>query len=176
MKIDLKETIQKIFGQIKNTKVLAIIFIIGIVLVMFPSGNDTKKTKEEKNVQDYSSYKTELEEDLQKIIAKIKGAGKVDVMVTLEDDGDTKFATDENVSFSENGEQTTKSAEKVHVFSSESSKAEVPIITKKTYPKISGVLICAQGAQNSGVKNNIIKAAEALLGVKSHRIEVLERK
>lgn len=176
MKMDLKETIQKFFGQIKNTKLLVIIFIIGVALILFPSGN---KEKSEKNVdvsQDYSTYKTDLEGDLEKIIAKIKGAGKVDVMITLEDDGDTSFAIDENVSVSENGDQTSKSAEKVHVFSSESSKAEIPIITKKTYPKISGVLICASGAKNSEVKNNIIKATEALLGVKTHRIEVLERK
>ena len=176
MKVDFKETIQKFLGQIKNTKILVIIFIIGVMMILIPSGNSTEKTKDVKTEQDYSSYKTDLEDDLQKIIAKIKGAGKVNVMITLEDDGNTTFATDENVSFSENGDQTSKSAEKVHVFSSESSKAEVPIITKKTYPKISGVLICASGAENPDVKNNITKATEALLGVKTHRIEVLERK
>ena len=176
MKIDLKETIQKFFGQIKNTKILVIIFIIGVVLIMFPSGNKEKSEKDVEVSQDYSTYKNDLEEDLKHILAKIKGAGRVDVMITLEDDGNTTFATDENVNFSENSDQTSKSAEKVHVFSSQSSKAEVPIITKKTYPKISGVLICASGAKNPQVKNNIIKAAEALLGVKTHRIEVLERK
>lgn len=176
MKADIKETIRKLFGQIKNTKVLLIIFIIGVALVMLPTGNSGNKEKSEVNTSDYSTYKKELEEDLKRIVAKIKDAGSVDVMITLEDDGDTQFATDENVSFSENGEEKTTSRESVHVFSEKKSDGDSPLIEKKTYPKISGVLICADGAKNPQVKSNIISAVEALLGVKSHRVAVMERK
>ena len=176
MKADIKETVQKLFGQIKNTKVLLIIFIIGVALIMLPSEKSDNKEKSQTNTPDYSTYKEELEEDLKRIVAKIKDAGSVDVMITLEDDGNTQFATDNSMSYSEKGEEKTTNQESVHVFSEKKSDGDSPLIEKKTYPKISGVLICADGAKNPQVKSNIISAVEALLGVKSHRVAVMERK
>lgn len=168
MKINVKEIITKYFGQIMNTKTLIIIFIIGIGLMMLPSGK-TETPKEKSEPQD--TYKVQIEADLESIITKIKGAGRVDVMVTLSDGGDTVYAADERVESGEN----TKTNEKSYVFAQGSGNAEEPLIVRKTQPEISGVLICAQGAGDPQVKSDIISAASALLGIKSHRIEVLER-
>ena len=46
----MKPDLKKLFGQIKNTKTLVIIFIVGIVLIMFPSSekNSTEGHMEEK--------------------------------------------------------------------------------------------------------------------------------
>ncbi len=173
MKVELK----KLFGQIKNTKVLCVIFILGIALLMLPGGS--KKNSENSNVKttdDFTSYQKELEEDLCKIISKIKGVGKVDVMIILEDTGNTYFAKDESQNTVNNDGETSKNRNSTHVLKKESSNSEEALITKKTYPEISGVLICAKGADDPQIKNNIIKASRALLGVKSNRIEVLERK
>jgi len=171
MKIDLK----KLFGQIKNTKALNIIFIVGIVLLMLPTGN-SEKTKEIAETDEFLKYQDELEQDLENIISKIKGVGSVDVMVTLEDSGNTYFAKDESENITKTDSETNKSKDLTHVLKGEGSSTESALISKKTYPLVSGVLICAKGAENMQIKNNIIKAAQALLGIKSHRIEVLERK
>lgn len=171
----MKPDLKKLFGHMKNTKTLVIIFIVGIVLLMLPAGSKTEK-KEIKNDDAFLKYKEELETDLKEIISKIKGVGSVDVMVTLEDSGDIYYAKDESENLTKTDSETNKSKDLTHVLKGEGSSSESPLITKKTYPSISGVLICAQGAKDLDVKNNIIKAAEALLGVKSHRIEVLERK
>ena len=171
MKVDFK----KLFGQIKNTKTLAIIFIVGVVLLMLPTGS--KEDKQIKKDEDaFLEYQENLEEDLEEIVSKIKGVGSVDVMVTLEDSGNTYFAKDESESSTKTDDETAKSKDLTHVLKGEGSSEEAPLVTKKTYPLVSGVLICANGADNPQIKNNIIKAAQALLGVKSHRIEVLERK
>lgn len=167
MKINFKELYLKYFGQIMNTKTLLIIFIVGMVLLLLPSGRPSEP-KEVSNVNNTS--KEEIETELETILSKIKGAGKVDVMITLEDNGATHYAQDEQYR-SGDSEKTT---EKSHVFSKKSSTEE-PLIIKRTEPKISGILVCAEGAGNPQVKSNIISAASALLGIKSHRIEVLER-
>lgn len=167
MKINFKDLYLKYFGQIMNTKTILIIFIVGIVLLLLPGGNNVEK-KEIQNVSEMSKEETEAE--LEAILSKIKGAGKVDVMITLEDNGETYYAQDEHTE-SRDSEKTT---EKSHVFSKKSSTEE-PLIIKKTQPKISGILVCAQGAREPQVKSNIISATSALLGIKSHRIEVLER-
>lgn len=167
MNIIPKEIKDKLFGQIMNTKTLIIIFIIGITLIMFP-------TKEQKDVAvtttDESTYKAEIEKELQEIVQKIKGAGKVSVMVTLSDGGITYYATDEKT----DNENDSKSREMTHVFTDEGNKKQALVI-KKTEPEVSGVLVCATGASDIEVKKNIISAVTALLGIKSHRIEVLER-
>lgn len=167
MKINFKELYLKYFGQIMNTKTLLIIFIVGMGLLLLPT-NESPEQKQIENTQYHSKEETEAE--LCAILSKIKGAGKVDVMITLEDNGATHYAQDEQ-SRSGNSEKTT---EKNHVFSKKSSTEE-PLIIRRTEPKISGILVCAEGAGNPQVKSNIISAASALLGIKSHRIEVLER-
>ncbi len=176
MKTDYKEALKSFFGHIKNTKVLAVIFIIGIGLMLIPAGNEEKTQQPAEETADFKGYKQTIEEDLQKILSQIKGAGKVSVMVTLSDGGDTYFAVDENASYTKGDADEARSSEITHVFKNDKSDGELPLITRQTYPQVSGVLICAEGASSLQVKNNIITAVEALLGVKSHRIEVLERK
>ena len=62
MKYDFK----KFFGHIKNTKVLSIIFILGIAMLIFPIGNSEEKDKiKSENEIDFLEYKGELEESLE---------------------------------------------------------------------------------------------------------------
>ena len=163
----VREMFNKLFGQITNTKTLIVIFIIGVLLMMFPAEAEKEILVENQNE---STYKWEIEEELSEIIGKIKGVGKVSVMVTLSDNGNTFYATDEK----SDSKSDSKSIEMTHVFSDEGNKKHA-LVVKKTEPQISGVLICAEGAENIEIKKSIISAISALTGVKSHRIEVLER-
>ncbi len=173
----MKADFKKLFGQIKNTKLLSIIFILGIVLLMLPTGTSEKKSRpQELSATDFTEYKKDLEENLKNIISKIKGVGRTDVMITFYDEGITYFAKNESTSYTEREKETTRTNDTTYVLKGEESSREAPIITKKTSPEIAGVLICAQGAESPQVKNSITTAVEALLGVKSHRVEVLERK
>ena len=171
MKVDFK----KLLGQIKNKRVLLFIFIVGIALLFMPGGSNEKNTEVIKE-DDFLKYKSELETELENIISKINGAGSVDVMVTLEDSGLVNYAKNESESASKTESETQKSKDSTYVLKGEGSSKETPLITKKIFPTVSGVLICADGARDLQTKNNIIKATQALLGIKSHRIEVLERK
>lgn len=171
MKIEILQYLKKF----KNTKALLIIFIIGIVLALFPTGSQQEEVNVSK-AEDFVTYKEDLEKELESIISKISGAGECDVMVTLENVGSTYFAKDETQSTKRHADETETNTQTNHVLKNEKSTGDAPLITKKTYPDISGVLVCAEGAGNVGVKNSIVKALEALLGIKTHRIEVLERK
>jgi len=173
MKFDFKDKLNVFLGQIMNTKYIAIIFIIGIALVALPKSEAPKKKETENVIVD--SYKERTETELEEIISKIKGAGRVSVMVMLSDSGNIFYAVNESVSTEEDQDAKHKSTEKSYVLKNGGSNTEEPLITKQITPEISGVLICASGAKIPEVKNNIINAASALLGIKSHRIEVLER-
>ena len=168
--------LKKFFGQIMNTKILVIIFIVGIGLMMLPSGG----TKEKKEVVEQqisgTAYKEEIEKQLKSILSSVKGAGNVEVMVTLEDDGQTIFAADEKSDSQIEGEAKQNTDEKTYVLKNDAGGGESPVVLKKSRPAVSGVLVIATGAKDAETKNELLNAVRAVLGGKAHRIEVLERK
>lgn len=174
MKTDIFKSLSE---RIKNNKWIAVIFIIGIGLMLLPAEKNTAKSEPQKvSEESFAEYKSNMENDLRKIISDIKGAGKVSVMITLGDNGNTYFATDETDSTSERNGEKSREKQTRHILKSVASNVDEPLVRGKTPPQISGVLICAEGADDAKVKNNIVCAVEALVGVKSHRVEVLERK
>ena len=58
--------LKKFFGQIMNTKILVIIFIVGIGLMMLPSGG----TKEKKEVVEQQISGTAYKEEIEKVFGK----------------------------------------------------------------------------------------------------------
>ena len=157
-------------GQNRHTKMLALIFIVGIVLLLLPTEQKDKKIVVEED--SLVVYRTETEARLSEMLSRVKGVGKAEVMITFADGGQTFFA--EDTEEQRKGEQTDFSA--FPVLKNDGSGTESPLITQKVTPEISGVLVVAQGAGQPQVKTEIIHAVRALLGVKAHRIEVLEKK
>ncbi len=156
----------KIFKDKKITGVFAAIVIFGIVLMLGGKNvnfSNTDKTTEV-STEDY-----DLEQRLSDILSKTKGAGKVNVMITY------KTGREKIIAYNTNNEKDNSA------FSSrESSEAVIngnsPVILKELYPEIEGVLIVAQGGGNTEVKNNLIRASQALLGIDVNKIEVLVMK
>lgn len=170
------DDIKNFFGQNMNTRTLVIIFIIGIGLMMLPSGG-TKEEKEVINEQlDSVEYKERIEKQLKAVLSSVKGVGKVEIMVTLEDDGQTLLAADEKSDIRDEDKNKQNTNEKTYVLKNNVGGGESPITLRKNNPIVSGVLISATGAKNAEIKNEIINAVRAVLGVKAHRVEVLERK
>jgi len=168
--------LKKLFGQIMNTKVLVLIFIVGIGLMLLPGG-DTKK-KEETTSQDVfcATYREGIEKQLKTILSSVKGVGSVEVMVTLEHDGKTHFATDESLDEQKGEESSQGTNETTYVLKNDAGGGESPVVLQRETPKVSGVLVIASGAENADVRANITNAVRAVLGVKTHRVEVLVKK
>lgn len=170
------DELKKFFGQIMNTKMLVIIFIVGIGLMMLPSGGAKEKKEVVEQQVSGAAYKESIEKQLKSILSSVKGVGNVEVMVTLEDDGQTFFAADEKSDSSEKDQTKQSTEEKTYVLKNDAGGGESPVVVRKNTPAVSGVLVIATGAKNAEVKNEIINAVRAVLGVKAHRVEVLERK
>lgn len=85
---------KKIFGQIMNTRALVIIFIVGIGLLILPGGESERKKDKKEEPDAVSSYKAETEQALARILSSVKGVGKTEVMITLENDGQTFYVSD----------------------------------------------------------------------------------
>lgn len=179
---------RKIFKDKKNFYNLLIILFTGVLLLFFSNNfgnskqNESKDTKEiPENLIFDNSYEATLERRLKKTLSLIEGVGQIDVLITLEN---SKEIVTKDDSFREKATTTEEATngDKREIINGKEEKTTVkingdnPLILKEISPKISGVLIVAQGGGNIEVKNNLINATKALLGVDIHKIEVLKMK
>jgi stage III sporulation protein AG len=132
----------------------------------------------------FSDYEHEYEAELRDILQKIVGVGSVEVLVTIDSTeevqldknvNDTQQVTSEN---DHNGAtrhitEVTRSGDSV-VY--QNSGDQNPYVLKYTKPKIRGVVVVANGAENLIVKKLLLEAVQRGLDVPSNRISILPRK
>lgn len=154
---------------------LGILLLVIAIPVEPKSENDRQNDSENEEKQEITPgvYEKQLEGRLENIIGQMEGVGKVQVMITLEDEGESVVAQDVNrkTDCTEQQEEVRRetSMEESTVFS-----GETPYETKVKAPKIQGVLIVAQGAGGSETKVKIYEAVQALFGIEAHKISIVE--
>ena len=125
----------------------------------------------------------ETETSLGYILSKIKGAGKVDVMITYISGNEAVPAVDVNASESstqekdkEGGSRNIKESNRENsIVYEENQGVKKPFVVKEIMPKVKGVVIVADGAGDTEVAINLTRAAQALLDVAAHKIQVFQR-
>lgn len=170
----------------------AILILTGILLMILAIPVEDKKQEKQKEenpvknaaetVTAEGDYARELEEKLERALSKIEGAGRVEVMITLEDSGesvvekdDTKESTDLTEKDDTGGSRTETSIQTAEstVYREEDNDKE-PFVGKEKTPKIAGVLVVAEGGENTAVKQNISEAVMALFQIDVNRIKVVK--
>ncbi len=124
-----------------------------------------------------SSMEQELELRLTEIVSHIDGAGRTKVMVTMDSTSEYVYAKDTSVrtdtsSSQENGrvsESSGSSAETSHIIIDGKSGDE-PLVEKQIEPKVRGVIVLCEGADNPVVENRVTEAVKTALGISSSRI------
>lgn len=148
-KINKNKTQQYIF--------IAIISIIVILLIASVFGNGSAKQTDD--------YAKELEQRLEETLSKIDGAGKVKVMITLEETPPVAYTV--KTEKTSNGSVTTKTPLTLN--------GEVVFLGDKP-TTIAGVLIVAEGAKNLSVFSKLQYATTTLLNLEVSKIEILPSK
>ena len=154
-----ESVVSRVGARLKGGKVLevAVVLLLAVVVaaVIFCAvrggGEETPSSQE---------YADVLGGRLASILSQIEGAGEVDVLVTVESDGEKVIATETTVE--EDGTVVT-----VPVFSG----GEVVVLKEKN-PAITGVLIVAEGANNLDVRFSLLEAAASVLNINQSIIKV----
>lgn len=202
----LKEQIKQLFSK-ENTKdnkkkmetlVAFIIILIVTIIAINVIWSDKEETpKDDTNYaktladletsnqkQEDSTQTNTLETNLENILSKIEGVGKVKVLVTYSQSSQTIAMYNENSKNSSIEEKdsgggtriTQETDTKKDIIYKEENGKKVPITQTVINPKVEGAIVTAQGAENPNVKNNIIQAVEAVTGIATHKIQVFEMK
>ena len=162
----------------KKTLLIILLFISGIVLLIFselPSSDKAEEPVAQTTVM-YSAdeYALMLEERLSSIISAIDGVGTVRVMVTVESTGEEVYLN--NFDYGEDAESDGANSfeQKNEYVIVNNGDAEGGIVVKVRQPEIRGVAVVCQGASNEKVRAEIIHTVTALLDVSSARVSVSE--
>lgn len=132
----------------------------------------------------FASIESTLEERLKEMLEKMVGVGRVDVMITVE--STEEKVVERNMNTSENTtDETDRNGGKRHITTVTSdgqvvlyqaTDGQQPLITKVINPRIRGVLIVAEGAEDASVRKLIIQAVEKGMNVVPTRISVVPSK
>lgn len=155
---------------IKKYKYVIMILAIGIVLMLLPTG---KKDLPDKTViSEQSDNILSVEDQLAQILGSVKGAGKVQVMLSIAYGEEILYQTDDN--YSEDSERISDSKNTVTV--TDSDRNQSGLIRQVNPPMYSGAIVVCQGADNPSVRLAIMEAVSKITGLRTDRISVLKMK
>lgn len=171
----------------------AILFLLGVffLLLATPISSITSKegrseekeecgTTEEiqQNIEN-DAYIAMLENKLEQTIEGMEGAGKVHVMITLEDGGEKIL--DKNQPYESSKEIVKEGGKESEISTIQSDSQTVlidvdgntgPIVIQERYPDIEGVVVVCEGGDNSKTSLRIKEAVQALFSIDTHKIVV----
>ena len=160
--IKLREKVKDIF---EKYKFVLLILCVGLVLMLLPSNDAREQTDPLGNVTEDIP---ELSEELEKILAAVSGAGRVEVMLTKASGERTLYQTDMDVT-GEDNRQTT-------VIVTDSDRSQNGLIKQVNPPVYLGAIVVCQGADSAAVRYAIIDAVSKVTGLGSDKISVLKMK
>jgi stage III sporulation protein AG len=137
-----------------------------------------------KDTSKFQEYEKAYETQMRDILQKIVGVGDVEVLVTIDSTEETEVEKNlkntQQVTNEKDQNGASRSITEVtssgEVVLYQVSGAQQPLVAKYIKPKIRGVLVVANGAENAVVKKMIAEAVERGLDVPAHRISILPRK
>ncbi|MBQ7242155.1 MAG: hypothetical protein IJS35_05150 [Firmicutes bacterium] len=142
---------------------------------------DALQKNEEEHLSGFSSKEEYMEKRLEEILSQADGAGKVEVMIRTSSKDEISVAEgikrSENTTQKEDGENSVEiTEEKTAVLLENKDGSQTPLIIKNIENPIEGILIVAEGGGDEEVRNSLVSAARALLGLPEEKIQVLKMK
>jgi len=181
-------------GNKKIVEYLVLVIAFGVLIILVANfftpfeKNDSKKdavyapiVQSQKSDNEPNS---KMEQRLAKILSEIRGVGRVSVMITYTSGPESVLAREEksnqtntNERDSTGGERKTiqNDMETSYVMADEQSGSKKPVVIRQIASKILGVVIVAEGGDNSTVKSDIVSAVEAAAGIAEYKIKVFKR-
>lgn len=155
-------------------KYVLLVVALGAVLLAWPQGDRSGGEKSPAPVP-VEEAADSLERDLEEILGKIQGVGRVDVLLTLHSGRELVLASDTDLHY--NGsvqapDDYERSSETVVV---SGGGAEEVVVTQQRYPLYRGALVVCDGGGSDGVRLQVMEAVAALTGLGSDRIAVVKR-
>lgn len=185
--------LKNLFGN-KRPGIIVALGLLGMVLIMVSSffgGSKESRSSPASAAAAGAETKTaavyagEVEQKLLNLIGEIEGVGELRVLVTIENGYEKVYA--QSGKSSQNSEsvydaegkpsrvQQNQNEEHAYVFVENSGSKREALLITQIEPKIKGVVVVCQGADNLVVQERVISAVTTALGISSNRVCVLKK-
>lgn len=157
--------IAKAAGFLKKYRYAALILCLGLLLMAFPVRKSPKPAVPEPvhPVQEVS-----MQQKLADILSRIRGAGQVQVLLTVAKGERIVYQTDNTHSREDDSSHT--------VLVTDASHAEGGLITQTIPPEYQGAIVVCQGADDPSVRLAITEAVSKVTGLGADRIAIMKMK
>jgi len=180
--------LRQFFAKDFKLKIIVLLGILGMALILLSqfADNDSAGQSQPQALggAEFANreYIAQLEERLQNLISQIDGVGRNKVMVTLETGTEYVYAQEHrrntDTTHSGNGEipvggRTQESVEQRFILvDTEFGRREALVLTRIP-PRVQGVVIVCEGANNPLVEQKLISVVTTALGISSNRVSVV---
>ncbi len=163
----------------KRIQIIAAVVLIAIMLIIYFSTfikTDTAKPKDTAGTVSAADYCEKTQKDMCEFLSRIKGAGKVTVLINFESSTELVIAYITNINTTTNVADGGK-----YIESSQNSQnpviltqagSQIPLILKEIYPKVKGVIVGAEGASDVSVKLALFDAVRTYFKLAANDVQV----
>lgn len=174
--------------NIENLVVSLILLIITVIAINMIWSKDKDQPEEEEasykvlasensNIKENTEY--DLQTELEDILSKMDGIGKVDVLITYSQTStvvpmysktESSTVTEETDSGGGTRKQESSNLNKEVITDGDNKAITQTVIL----PKVEGAIVIAEGGGNATIKANIIQAVSAVTGLATYKVQVFE--
>ncbi|MGL5354052.1 MAG: stage III sporulation protein AG [Clostridium sp.] len=192
-KDDIKKEVNNILNNKKIKDAVVVVLILAFLLILISFFTDSKKKQvkatdgpvvseeQEKSISvEKQNYEEKQKADLENMLRKMKGVGEVKVMMYFKS-GEVKVpAIDNNTQVGVTEEKDKEGGNRLSkqetggnkVVMKNSGGDSEPVFTQTDNPEVTGILVSAEGAENSKIKYDIEKAISSLYGISLDKVNV----
>lgn len=183
-------------GKGKNPRFTRLVLILGIAGMLLIGlsecrmGNQSLKSDAPEETQGPISadeYARKLENRLLDVLEQMDGVGKAKVLITMEDTGESVYATqeketsDNRSSYGEGGGglqsiQTSRTGEQSYLLVENQDGKRQALLVSRSEPKVKGVIVICEGAEQPSVRESVTEAVKTVLHISANRVYVAKGK
>lgn len=178
-------------GKGKNYLLLSLL-LLGIILMFagslftplkkVPTADQKPRAETEDSPVVANTYEKNMCQSLQQVLEHIDGISQVQVFINFTGSKESTYG----LAHEENSKQTIENdreggqreilesnSKENYVLLREANGGEKPLLLSESMPQITGVLVVAQGVENSCIRLKVVHAMQSVLNLPAHRIAVL---
>ena len=150
----------------KKYRYVLLVVLAGLSLMALPEGKKAEAEPEAAAPQ--TETRQDLQAELEEILGKIQGAGRVQVLLTQREGPQTVYQTDEDSKDSGVRSDT--------VLLNGADRSQTGLVRQVNPPTYLGAVIVCQGADSASVRLAIAQAVSSVTGLTTNKITVLKMK
>ena len=155
------------------------VIAVGVLLLLSAKVPASEPAKEEGTQTEAAFDLQTFQQSVADSLAQIEGAGRVEVLLSLEAGEESVYASDVSQSSQSTGgssDSTSETYQSTMSILSDGSYGETLVLIKSKYPTFRGAVILCEGADSDTVRLQIVQAVSALCGISSDHISISKLK